>query len=149
MSRKMLVMLAVFVVLCLFASCVFDSNRLSDGNNMVKPSEENDGMVDYRDLTNENGVLLNETGRRVVAVTLKNSAIKIGRAVLEEHFPEYFLDNNIELDAIEEDGIWTVYNVLETEGVTDDGKIWIAKDGGYYVQMRKSNGEIISIQFDG
>jgi len=101
---------------------------LAGGNNATNNNEpeENVGMEDV--------------------ITQKETALKIGRAILDEYSQIYwkrpFEDD---LDAIEKDGIWTVYNVVERQGLTEDGKPWILFGGGVYVEISKSNGEIIKI----
>ena len=54
-----------------------------------------------------------------------------------------------ELDATEENGVWTVFNVFERSGATEDGQVWMIMDGGIYVDIQKSNGEVLEIRMDG
>jgi sensor histidine kinase regulating citrate/malate metabolism len=79
---------------------------------------------------------------------VKETALKIGRALLEEHFPDTFLDTEISLEAEEKNGIWKVHNVVEREGKAKDGKITFVKGGEVYVEFRKSNGEVIKFGLD-
>lgn len=80
-------------------------------------------------------------------ITEKETAIKIGSALLAEHFPEYFPKIEMNITAEERDDIWKVYNV-NPEIITDDGRIQMTKGGVIYVELRKSNGEIIKIGID-
>ena len=76
----------------------------------------------------------------------KETAIKIGRALLEEHFPDTFLNNNeLQVDAEEKDGIWKVFNVVERVVTMDDGQMMYIDGGELYVEFRKSNGEVLNI----
>jgi len=80
------------------------------------------------------------------AVPNKETAIKIGRVILEEH---YGIDKDTELDAVEENGVWKVYNVFERSGVNEDGSWWVVADGGKCVNLRKKDGKILLIDFEG
>ena len=82
-------------------------------------------------------------------ITQKETALKIGRAILEEHFPDSFQKGDEPLDAVENDGVWTVYNVLDRERVDDEGNTWFLMDGGVSVEFLASTGEVISINLDG
>jgi len=80
-------------------------------------------------------------------ITEKETAIKIGKALLEERFPDSFLNRELPLDAYEKDGIWRVHNVVERSGVTEDGLPWVSLGGELYVDFRKSDGKILGIGF--
>jgi len=79
------------------------------------------------------------------AVPNKETAIKIGRVILEEH---YGIDKDTELDAVEENGVWRVYNVIERSGVNEDGTTWVVKGGGVYVNLRKKDGKVLLIKIN-
>ena len=83
--------------------------------------------------------------RNINAVMQKETAIKIGKAILEEHFPEAFLNRDEQLEAKDMDNRWRVYNVFEQDGITEDGEKWFRVGGFFCVEIRKSTGEIISI----
>jgi len=87
-------------------------------------------------------VLTNRNSLKRDVITEKETAIKIGRALLEEYAA---IDADTVLDAVEKKGIWTVYNVFEKEGITDDGNYWEIVGGGIYVEFRKSNGKVIKM----
>ncbi|MDR2712405.1 MAG: hypothetical protein LBB91_04750 [Clostridiales bacterium] len=78
----------------------------------------------------------------------KETALKIGIALLEEYCPDAFSDPDITFNAEEKDGIWRVNNVFEREGITEDGQMWTIVGGEIYVEFRKDNGEIIRIGVD-
>ena len=78
-------------------------------------------------------------------VTQKETALKIGRALLEERFPDSFSKGDEILDAMENDGVWTVYKVVERQGLTEDGTPWILFGGVLSVEFRKSTGEVLRI----
>lgn len=84
---------------------------------------------------------------KVVIVMSKETAIKIGKAILEEHYPDVFENKEIILDAIEINGNWKVYNVIEREQKTKDGKEIIIMGGEVYVEFRK-DGKIIKVGLD-
>ena len=90
----------------------------------------------------------NKSGFEGDAIMQKETALQIGRALLEEHFPDTFLNNDIPIEAEEKDGIWRVNNIVEREGVTEDGQIMIVKGGVLYVEFRKDNGKVIKIGID-
>ena len=71
------------------------------------------------------------------------TAIAIGRAILEEYF---HINQETVLEAVEKDGIWTVSNVIERQGVREDGTRWVIMGGGVSVSFRRSNGEILAIE---
>jgi len=78
------------------------------------------------------------------AVANKETALKIGRALLEEHFDDMHWDD-VSIDAEERNGIWKVYNVVQRKGTTADGNVWAQKGGGLYVEFRKDNGKVVKI----
>lgn len=78
-------------------------------------------------------------------ISQKETALKIGRALLEERFPDTFLNAELVIDAEEHDGVWRVHYVIEREGKTEDGEITFVKGGEIFVEFRKSNGEILKI----
>jgi len=43
----------------------------------------------------------------------------------------------------------TVFNVFERSGVTEDGQMWAIADGGVYVEIQKSTGNVLRIGMDG
>ena len=79
------------------------------------------------------------------AVMNKETALKIGRALLEECFPDSFANKKVELNAVEQDGIWKVYNVVERERKLWNGQTANSYGGGIYVKFRESTGEVIRI----
>ena len=85
-----------------------------------------------------------ETGSIGDVITQKETALKIGKALLEEHFTNMPW-NETPIDAEEKDGIWKVHNVVEQVRTTDDGKVWVSGGGELYVEFRKSNGEVLKI----
>ena len=78
-------------------------------------------------------------------IVCKETALKVGRALLEEHFPEAFSENDVILDAEEKDGVWRVYNVLQRQSIIDNGNIQILVGGEFYVEFYKSNGKVVNI----
>jgi len=78
----------------------------------------------------------------------EETALKIGRALLEEHFPDTFLDKDTPIEAKELNGIWKVSNVVERESLTEDGKIMFVMGGVLYVKFRNDDGKIIKIGVD-
>jgi len=79
-------------------------------------------------------------------ITNEETALRIGKAILEEHFPDMFKNNELRFVAQEKDGIWTVNNVIEDRvKELPDGTIIITLGGEVYVKFRKSTGEVIKI----
>ena len=76
-------------------------------------------------------------------ITQKETAIKIGRALLEERFPDSYLNGDEPLGAKLDNGIWEVYDVVEREGVTEDGQRWVMMGGVLYVKFRQDNGKVL------
>lgn len=91
-----------------------------------------------------NNSYVNSTERGDI-IKQKETALIIGRALLEEHFPDTFLNKEETLDAEENDGIWKVYNVVKREGDTEDGKTWFISGGEVYVEFRRDTGEVTKI----
>lgn len=89
-----------------------------------------------------------KTERDGECIMTKETALKIGRTLLEAQFPDVFLDTEVTIDAEEKDGVWRVHNVIEKEHVTEDGKIMITNGGEIYVEFLKCNGEILEIGVD-
>ena len=90
--------------------------------------------------------LIKNNDKEDVIIMQKETALKIGRAVLEEYSETYWKRPFEEcLDAIEKDDIWIVYNVLERQDTATDGKKNVLLGGGIYVEIRKNNGEILKI----
>ena len=77
------------------------------------------------------------------AIAQKETAIKIGRALLEEYFPDYFLGKEVPIVAEERNGIWRAFNDIPRSGVNEEGTNWVLVGGGVYVEFRKSTGEVI------
>lgn len=77
-------------------------------------------------------------------ITNKETAIKIGKALLEEHFPDYFAYNGVILGAEETQDTWRVYNVVERSGNTNDGLPFVVLGGEVCAEFRK-DGKIIKI----
>ena len=75
----------------------------------------------------------------------KETAIKIGRALLEEHFPTAFSYGDVVIDAEEIGGIWKVYNVEQRHGIAEDGTMWFRVGGEISVKLRKSDGKVIEM----
>ena len=94
---------------------------------------------------NGNSVAAGDNSSIGDVITKKETALKIGRALLEEHFPDTFFDKEEPIDAEEKDGIWKVYNVVERGGIREDGTIWDVVGGELYVEFLKSNGEVLKI----
>ena len=82
-----------------------------------------------------------------IAIEKKETALKIGRALLEEHFPDAFLNNEILVDAVENDENWMVHNIKKPK-ILEDGNIRITSGGYIYVEFRKSDGKILKIGLD-
>lgn len=78
-------------------------------------------------------------------VMTKDTAIKIGKILLEEQYPDIFTNNEVLIDAEEENGIWRVHNVVNNEYITEDGEFIVTQGGEIYVKLLKSNGEILEI----
>jgi len=74
----------------------------------------------------------------------------VNRALLEEYAQVSSWSNPFEddLDAVEKNGIWRVYNVVERTGTTEDGNPWVLCGGGVYVEFRKSSGEVLRFGVD-
>ena len=124
--------------ICIFIifSLVFIGCNLSDRNNIQIDFEEEEAVQNREE--NMHDFIKN-----------KEEALTHGKKILEIHFPEIFYENNVKLDAVEESGIWTVFNVFEDYGVTDEGVKWTVEDGGIWVEFRKDDGEVIAVGFDG
>jgi len=106
------------------------------------------------------------------AILNKEEALKIGRTLLEEHFPDFFLreDSDFDdedmitdkkyfpelylgketpLDAIEKDGIWIIYNIIGNRvREMENGNYITLKGGEYSIELRKIDGEILKISVD-
>jgi len=73
----------------------------------------------------------------------KEEALKIGKALLEEHFPNMNWDEE-PIDAEEINGIWKVYNVVNREPIPlESGKSLYLLGGELYVMFRKDTGEVV------
>ena len=74
---------------------------------------------------------------RVEAITSKETAIKIGRALLEEFFSD--IGSETILEAEEKKGVWRVYSVLpkEFQGIGFGGEL--------YVMFRRNNGQVLKV----
>ena len=81
-------------------------------------------------------------------ITKEETALKIGRALLEEYFPDYFINEDIPIEAEEENGIWRVNNYVEHFGTREDGTFWVSGGGGLFVKFRKDNGRVLMIGID-
>ena len=77
-------------------------------------------------------------------ITDKETAIKIGKVLLEEHFPDSFAYNSVVLDAEETKDTWRVYNVVERSGTTEDGLLFVVYGGEISAEFQK-DGKIIDI----
>ena len=82
------------------------------------------------------------------AIVTEATALKIGRALLEEYFPDYFTNEEILIEAKEENGIWKVFDSAECNGITDNGILWVSGGIEYFVAFRKDNGRVIMIGND-
>lgn len=78
-------------------------------------------------------------------ITQKDTAIKIGTAILEEHFPDAFRYPDTVITAEENDGVWRVYNDIQRTGTDKDGNQYVVMGGEIYVELRKSDGKILNI----
>ena len=78
----------------------------------------------------------------------KETALKIGVALLEENYPYAFRNPDVVFDAEEKDGIWRVNNIFESSGVNEDGTQWTIEGGVVYVEFRKDNGAVIRMGID-
>ena len=74
----------------------------------------------------------------------KETALKIGKAVLEQCFEEQPWDET-PINAVDKGDIWKVHNVVERYRILDDGTEEYIHGGEIYVEILKSNGEIMSI----
>lgn len=93
---------------------------------------------------------LNTTQLEADAITKKETALAIGKALLEEHFSWKLKEDwNESLEATEKDGIWVVYNVFGEPQIMEDGSYLIIKDGGVRVYFRKSDGKVLRFEMDG
>jgi len=91
------------------------------------------------------GNLFNKISPKEDVVTQKETALKIGKALLKEHFPDYFSGSEVVIEVVEKNGTWIVYNVIDREGITVDGQTWTLDGGEIYVEFSKKNGEVIRI----
>jgi len=89
-----------------------------------------------------------------IVITEKETALKIGRAILEECMPENSLYTNgrfvFNFEAEEKNGIWRVYSFYEpSEETKEAGMTWMPEDcdGLMYVEFRKDNGKVIKVHF--
>ena len=76
-----------------------------------------------------------ETFRNAIAET--ETALEVGRALLEERFPEIFLIEGVTVNAVENRTTWTVYIVSDELKTLEDGSM------DMYVEFRKRDGRIL------
>jgi len=75
----------------------------------------------------------------------KETALKVGKALLEEHFSDEFLTEEETLVAEEKNGKWRVYTVFDGNGITDDGLFYDDVGGELYVEFHANNCKVIKI----
>ena len=79
-----------------------------------------------------------------ITITKPETAIEIGKAILNEHFPQQHKYENTNFEAKEDDGVWIINNIISPPVANENG-ISVTVGGGYYVHIRKSNGEVLKI----
>lgn len=82
------------------------------------------------------------------AVADKETALKIGRALLEEHYPDDFSYPEKRIEAKEKGGIWRVYEFVDREPRVIDDVTYGTLSGEIYVEFRKRDGKVLRIGFD-
>ena len=82
------------------------------------------------------------------AIMNEETALKVGRAILEEHFPNIMLTDDKPLEARERNGVWHVETTYAKRGVNEEGNPWSARGSFWYVEFSKKNGEIFYIGID-
>ena len=157
MTRKVFLICICFAILITFVSG-FIGYSIGNKASFESQLEGDTVMEDKSDIEEENSEddytpILDETdsGSEIVtiedAIMLEETAIKIGRAILEEHFPYQSFENET-LEANINKGIWRINTTPEESGVKEDGNYWLVLGGMYYVEIRQANGEILKIGVD-
>jgi len=79
-----------------------------------------------------------------VAIAKPETAIKIGKAILNEHFPQKHKYEKIDFEAMENNGVWIVKNSVASPTATENG-MSIMVGGVYYVHIRQKDGKVLKI----
>ena len=72
-------------------------------------------------------------------------AIRIGRLILIDRFPESGFNEETQFCADDNKNSWVIYNVTE-DLYTEEGLYIFSMGGGYSVEIKKSNCEILKIE---
>ncbi len=87
---------------------------------------------------------LSKNGEEYNVIDSKETALKIGMALLEERFPASF-NYGFTYDAEDLGKTWRVRNVVQTTGCTEEGIMRVTSGGVIYVEFRKRDGKVIDI----
>ncbi len=87
---------------------------------------------------------VSKNGEEYNVIDSKETALKIGMALLEERFPDSF-NYGFTYDAEDLGKTWRVRNVVQTTGCTEEGTMWVTSGGVIYVEFRKRDGKVIDI----
>lgn len=87
---------------------------------------------------------VSKNGEEYNVIDSKETALKIGMALLEERFPDSF-NCGLTFDAEDLDETWRVHNVVQSTDYTEEGTLWITSGGEIYVEFRKRDGKVIEI----
>ena len=141
MNKKFLLLTTciVAVILAVVAICVFVSGNYYLN---IMDTKMNDINIKLDNLHIHNSDLTYNIETKDV-IPDKETAIEVGTAILKTHFPGFF-EREIVIDAVEENGVWKVY---EVETWLDDisEEMIVLSGEPLHVELRKSNGAVLSI----
>lgn len=141
----LLICLVIFLLIFWIYSTNFSNEKQLDN----RPYYLQDGIKHFYDIQDSflrdiDGTVdsefekFKESGK--ICISDRETALKIGKAILKENYPEYF-NGYIKIDVGESNGYWKVFSVENLKGP-------MLGSGGISVTFKKTTGEIVKLGID-